>query len=67
MHTGKVGELEKPGWERELGLQPFADHGEPARDTIPVDIVSRDLRNQLPDQPFRREGGRGILVTVPSR
>jgi hypothetical protein len=64
MNSRKPGEFGKPGRAGELGLENFADQVEPSRYMLAAGIISRDLRNQLPSQPFRSEGGDWILITI---
>jgi hypothetical protein len=64
MNSRKLGEFGKSGWASKLGLENFADQIELSRYMLTARIISRDLRNQLPSQPFRSEGGDWVLVTI---
>jgi len=64
MNSRKLGEFSKSGRASRLGVENFADQVELLRDMLVAGIISRDLRNQLPSQPFRSEGSDWVLVTI---
>jgi hypothetical protein len=64
MNTCEIGEFNKFRWAGKIGFQNFADHLKPLRYTLASGIVSCNLRNELPNQPFCGKGSDWIFVTI---